>query len=269
MYATSTPQDQTLVPSVSIENLLQRRAAFLDRIERARALLIEALEVGACFGDLEGAISSQSRYKPEILERDGVERARKLVDALAWNSLMKQSGLMTFMDQAARSAWYEKISQRSTPAFEKGTIELTFDHLYAARGEMFERGVIGCFQSLSWDFKTNLPARFGKRIIVTNFCRDWKWSYMNSGACGQLDDLIRVFSLLDGKPEPDYRNGVFYWLAAHAKESPRNRCATGEYLAVKWFKNGNAHVEFLRPDLVDKLNEIIAKHYPNALPARV
>lgn len=148
MYATNLPQDQAIVPSVSIENLLQRRAVFLERIEAARTLLLEALEVGSCFGDVEDAINDRSRYRLPILQKDGVDRARKTLDALAWNSLMKQSGLMTFMDQAARSAWHEKIANRSTPAFERGTIELTFDHLYNARGDMFERGVIGCFNSL-------------------------------------------------------------------------------------------------------------------------
>ncbi|EPP0706643.1 DUF4942 domain-containing protein [Klebsiella michiganensis] len=31
-------------------------------------------------------------------------------------------------------------------------------------------------------------------------------------------------------------------------------------------KKGSAHVTFTRPDLVEKVNDIIARHYPGALP---
>ena len=38
-------------------------------------------------------------------------------------------------------------------------------------------------------------------------------------------------------------------------------------MSFRVFKNGNAAITFTRLDLVEKLNKIIAKHYPNALPA--
>ena len=41
---------------------------------------------------------------------------------------------------------------------------------------------------------------------------------------------------------------------------------TQDYFDLKWFLKGSCHVTFTRPDLVDKLNAIIAKHHPNALP---
>ena len=40
-----------------------------------------------------------------------------------------------------------------------------------------------------------------------------------------------------------------------------------DYLRIKLFKNGNGHVTFLRPDLVARLNRILAKHCPGALPS--
>lgn len=41
-----------------------------------------------------------------------------------------------------------------------------------------------------------------------------------------------------------------------------------DYLHLRWFKNGNGHITFKRPDLVEQMNLILAKHYPHALPAR-
>lgn len=38
--------------------------------------------------------------------------------------------------------------------------------------------------------------------------------------------------------------------------------------AIKYFQKGTAHINFKRPELLDKLNDIIARHYPGALSAR-
>jgi hypothetical protein len=68
---------------------------------------------------------------------------------------------------------------------------------------------------------------------------------------------------MDGKPEPDHRNG--FWRLIHdADKAGFDECGT-PYARVRWFKNGNAHLWFKRPELVDKMNKILAKHYPGAL----
>ena len=45
--------------------------------------------------------------------------------------------------------------------------------------------------------------------------------------------------------------------------------AENAYLHVKWSKKGSGHVLFKRPDLVEKMNGILAKHYPHALASEV
>ena len=45
--------------------------------------------------------------------------------------------------------------------------------------------------------------------------------------------------------------------------------AENAYLHVKWFKKGSGHVLFKRPDLVEKMNGILTKHYPHALASEV
>ena len=37
---------------------------------------------------------------------------------------------------------------------------------------------------------------------------------------------------------------------------------------IKYFQKGTAHITFKRPELVDGLNDIIARHYPGALPTK-
>ena len=128
---------------------------------------------------------------------------------------------------------------------------------------MFERGVIACFKSLAWCYKTNLPQKFGKRIVVT--CINSSYSRKHDA----MDDLLRVMHVLDGKPEPDHRGGFGSMLRAAGLDGYYSKAGVceNEYLSVRTFKNGNGHITFKRLDLIDKMNLIIAKHYPGALPA--
>jgi hypothetical protein len=83
-------------------------------------------------------------------------------------------------------------------------------------------GVIILFRRLSWDYKTNQPFQFGKRIILncllSVYGNDTAHAFLNHTTTDQLDDLLRVFHVLDGKPEPDHRHGMYATLntALHA-----------------------------------------------------
>lgn len=125
---------------------------------------------------------------------------------------------------------------------------------------MFERGVLQCFQRLSWNYSTNEPFKFGKRIIVRYLLSQGSSNYH---VTNELDDLTRVFSVLDGEPEPDHRHGM----SSLISNSQRQRKTEAEncYFHLRWFKNGNGHLTFKRADLVDRMNLILAKHYPSAL----
>jgi hypothetical protein len=263
-----------LVPSVSIENLLAQRDAIIERLRTAARMFqeIETLATNAF---------PQARYgyaTPDLDSRrlnrrfpDQLEDFEKSVDATAWDHLLAASGLRTFMDSQARKEWDESISERKVPPLTDENIRSTFQGLYDKRKEMFENGVIAVFKSLSWDYKTNSPRRFGKRIIMRYLVDTWgsgrnRWT---TGAryetCYKLDDLIRVLSVLDGKPEPDSRQGSSQALRAAEwpKSGPYN---FHDLLTVKGFKNGNGHITFLRADLIDKMNLILAKHYDHILP---
>lgn len=263
-----------LVKSVSIENLLSQRNAVMERIGRARELLLEADEIGAAAG-----IVDPDRYRsfgrmvmgPDyhracpLLDPEKSDEIRARIDSAAWSYLMEQSGLLTFMDSKAREDWRKQIDECKTPALTLDNITASFQTLYASRGDLFERGVLLCFKNLSWDYKTNRPFRFGKRIII----RGLRYSSFNHRVTNELEDLQRVFRILDGKPEEDHRNGLcsrlndairgegFTWRAGQLDDT---------YMHIRWFKNSNGHITFKRMDLVDRMNKILAKHYPGALP---
>ena len=83
-----------------------------------------------------------------------------------------------------------------------------------------------------------------------------------------MDDLLRVFHLCDGKPEADHRRGAYRLITdAMQSTSAWSKVVEHDYLSIRLFKNQNGHVTFKRPDLVTRLNRILAMHYPDALPA--
>lgn len=135
---------------------------------------------------------------------------------------------------------------------------------------MFERGVINVFKELSWDFKTNSPCKFGAKIIVTGLVKFDRWGFgLNWGwQRDRLADLKRMLMLLDGKPVPDHRADVTRRLGDHIHENRHSNRYEDEMFAIKYFQKGTAHITFRRPELFDKLNDIIARHYPGALAAK-
>jgi len=252
---------------------VNQRAAVIARVAQALDLLAEAERLAAAahvgFPRLviDNHYTLRGLHKAAISGDYAAARAeveaviQRTVDAAGWQYLMAESGLRTFMDARAREKWGEQISSGDIPALTVENVRATFGMLYDARADMFERGVIECARGLSWDYKTNQPYKFGKRIIITYLHTGYS---PNHRAADVLDDLARVFHVLDGKPEPDHRHGTYsrMWDAQRAGAV----ALEFEYFSLRWYKKGTGHVTFTRLDLVDWLNQIIAKHYPGALP---
>ncbi len=75
---------------------------------------------------------------------------------------------------------------------------------------------------------------------------------------------IRMFS---SKPIPDCRENITIHLDDHIQSVQGKECYEDEMFRIKYFKKGSAHITFRKPELVDRLNDIIAKHYPGVLPS--
>jgi hypothetical protein len=284
------PQSETLpVPAVDVDAILAKRRAYVGHLEAAAVCLRKAGEYGD--GKLEvrsGGGRWGTKYFPEP---EAVAHMVRNFDGAQWQHLLTASGLWTFLDTTAREAWTTHIREGTHPELNAENVRSTFAMLYEQRGEMFERGVVAIFRSLSWDYKTNLPVRFGKRLVITH-ALDPRGPYVSHTFCNKLDDLIRVMSVLDNSPEPDHRNGAWHNLHAglNGKEWPTTtnnivlpapanggpQCDGGRrcdvdtgaagFFSLRGFKNGNCHLTFLRQTLVDEMNRILARHHPNALP---
>jgi hypothetical protein len=255
-----------VIPSLSLAALFQQHAAILERVERMRALYEEIATIAerAGFGHPHRLLvdDRSARCTLWLAERGGSEHMRKHLDAGAWGYLMEQSGLRSFMDAKARAAWDQCLTALAAPPLTEASVRATFERLHEERNAMFERGVIEVFRSLSGHYRTNRPVAFGKRLVLRGMTGNGLL-YTNASCADELDDLERAMRILDGTLQEDHRRAWYLRLsnAIHA----RQRLAMSEYLQIRLFLNGNGHVTFLRTDLVDRLNLILAKHFGSAL----
>jgi hypothetical protein len=200
-----------------------------------------------------------------------VETAMKAItrniDRSIWQDLMLKSGMISLMDAQARDEWHKNLDEEELPEISEANILATFEQLHQSKEEVFERGAINVFKNLSWDYKSNSPCMFGKKIIVDGVVKHDQWGFgLNWGwQRDRLADLERMLMILDGQPIPDNRADVTRRLGDHIHEERHSTRYEDEMFAIKYFQKGTAHITFKRHDLVHKLNDIVAKHYPNML----
>ena len=264
-----------LIPSVSIDTLVQQRAAVMRLFAQALDALAEAQTIAdaAHLGFPDVSVGRNFRANglhmtgpysrtPEILEL-----VQSVVDAGAWRYLMDESGMRSLMSATKREAFDKQLAAEKIPALTREAIYDTFTALHASRGDRFEQGVIECFKRLSWRYKTNNagPMQFGKRIVMT-YLTSYGSAYHRGAS--ELDDLMRVFHILDGKPEADHRKGCYSLITEALRgQTGWPKHTENAYISMRLFKNQNGHITFKRPELIEQLNRIIIKHYPNVLPA--
>ena len=263
-----------VICSTSIERIVTGRNAALAKIE---ALIHQLNDISTLTRNIGGKTALDWAMKQDfrcgcwLMEKPAT--AMKVItrnlDRGIWRDLMKRSGMLSIMDAQAREQWYNSLEKEDIPAISEENILSTFEQLHQSKDDVFERGVINVFKGLSWDYKTNSPCHFGKKIIVTGLVKCDRWGFgLNWGwQRDRLADLEHMLMLLNGKPIPDNRADVTRLLVDHIHENRHSKSYEDEMFVIKYFQKGIAHITFKRPELVDKLNDIIAKYYPGMLPS--
>ncbi|TBL62383.1 DUF4942 domain-containing protein [Hafnia paralvei] len=263
-----------VICSTSIERIVTGRNAALSLTE---ILIHQLSDISALTDSIGGGKANewgvrQYRYDCWLMEKPetAIKAITRNIDRSIWKDLMQRSGMLSLMDAQARDEWYNSLEGDDIPAISEANILSTFRQLHQNKGEVFERGVINVFKGLSWNYKTNSPCKFGAKIIVSGLVKYDRWGFgLNWGwQRDRLADLERMLMLLDGKPIPDNRADVTRRLGDHIHKNRHSNRYEDKMFAIKYFQKGTAHITLKRPDLVDQLNDIIAKHYPGMLAAR-
>lgn len=264
-----------VICSTNIERIVTGRNAALAQIEMLIQQLTDISMLTRSIGGktaLDWAMKQDFRCGCWLMEK--AETAMKAIirnlDRGIWRDLMKRSGMLSLMDAQARDQWYNSLEKDDIPAISEANILSTFEQLHQSKGDVFERGVINVFKRLSWDYKSNSPCKFGKKIIVEGLVSHTRWGFSFNGGWrrDQLVDLERMLMLLDGKPLPDNRADVACRLGDHISQHKSADNYDDTLFRIKYFQKGTGHITFKRPELIDKMNDIVAKHFPATLPPR-
>ncbi|EPB9705529.1 DUF4942 domain-containing protein [Yersinia enterocolitica] len=268
-------ENNELICSTSIERIVTGRDAALMQItqiiEQLDAISRLTSEIGSGTAQ-DWGMKAGHRYYSWLTEKvdKALPAVTRNIDRNIWRDLMLKSGMMALMDAQARDQWHKNLEEGDLPAISEANILSTFEQLHLNKLDVFERGIINVFKGLSWNYKTNSPCSFGKKIIVNNLVTYNRWGFsLNWGwRRDQLADLERMLFLLDSKPIPDNRGDISTRLMEHIRDNPAKDVYEDEFFSIRYFQKGTAHLTFKRLDLIERMYDIIAKHYPGMLAAR-
>lgn len=255
-----------LIETSNLAYAIDARDAALAKYKEADQLLAEAAELlekaAEAFGPDGRSISICHRDHiggyPVSLQIDKIER---YVDRTLWLNTLANSGLTNIMSQGEYNKAVDSL-EKQVPEFSLENVRASYIDLAGRMDEIEVSGIIELFRELSWDYKSNLPVRFGTRIVFKNMLDGGYFCHKRAHVLGDFEKAIHR---ADGKSPPAGRETLYH--RAHDALHKENRSEYADaYFRVKWFKNGNLHLWPLRLDLVDVLNKQIADQYPNTLP---
>lgn len=296
-------QRQDLIPRTTLTQVVANRDAaleaygkFFDALDAAQVHLkaAQSFSATACGGRFrtphtEQHVTEVVAFKaalktpnPELLRRT----ARRLTDIAVWGYLIEFTELEVLMDREEKDSLRKDMAyvpERVDPdtgalidktEIAQGLPEITEDNVlatiqdfYERSGEIFRRGIARAFSALDRKFRSHDGFKIGTRLILSyafNEFGSWRWGHHHRET---LLDIERVFLILDGRKPTAAYAGVVGTVEAERQEGsgPRRSCHHGDYFEIRIFKNGNAHLWMRRPDLVKKVNHLLAEYYGAAL----
>lgn len=180
-----------------------------------------------------------------------------------WQKALQLTDVYDMMPQKRRDEWNEQIRKNETPEFTAEIVIPTIIDLLNMRPQFLAERVDGIFRALSHEHVTNCPQGFGKRMIL--YVLD-SYSSSNYKQLGHLTDLRKVIAKFMGRDEPKHWNASEPLVRSGLNDSGSWITVDGGAMRIRVYKKGTAHLE-IHPEMVWRLNAILAYLYPAAIPA--
>lgn len=216
--------------------------------------------------------------------------AERLTDIQFWTWLVQKGDLQRLMDIEAKKQLESQLAYRalrwnprssrnelidddeaakSFPPVTVDNVVATIQHFAGDADMIFKRGVANAFSKLDRRFRSHDGFKIGTRLIVDRLFSSWgsgdSLNYSTyGGRFDTLQDIERAFAVLDGRPGESFRSAA--WAIEQATRGFRHNASqqfevTCAYFKIRCFKNGNAHLWMTRPELVRKVNKLLAEYY--------
>lgn len=240
-------------------------AEALDKAYTAADMARRSADTAAQGARFYGSDRTESAHF-DALFRGGFDKDRSLevfrahVDASVWTHLLTITRMSDMMDREAREE-FDRSLMANVPEVTFETVTNTFSQLRREADLIFKRGLANAFSKLDRRFRSHDGFKIGSRIILTNVFDEWgSWNY-HGRARETITDVERVFAILDNhNPNPGSLISAIDASRGRGLDPRQSECEAG-YFRIKGFKNGNCHIWFTRPDLVEKANKLLADYY--------
>lgn len=275
------------IKRATVEELEKLRAVAIQKYGEAFDALADAMIAGgrACVSQSKDGIGVSEEARDALLRgyqdrqtwetRNGDKRTYREVfvdsmtattDRAMWAHIVESTDLERLMDRQARDEFRASMNE-SPPAC---TVQNVFATLMMKVGEsqmMFQRGIANAFAGLDRRFKSHDGFKLGARVILDRaFDTSWSISWNYHGRKDEtLRDIERVLRVLDGQEHPEKAAGIVGAIDAERTNKSFPILVQGEFMRVRIFKNGNAHLWFERPDLMKRVNLLLADYYGESI----
>ena len=181
----------------------------------------------------------------------------EFLEQRAWKVLVERLDIRRIMSVKAWRNLEKQLKNGDMPELNIHNVTTVTQGFYNQLPDMFEEAVLEVFDFLrprNRRYKTNEKFEIGKKVILTQMVR-LTWSgcfepFLESEA--ELTALENVFSALDGQGQI---TKTHFSELSNAIKASKGYGET-KYFRFKCFLNNNIHLEFIRPDLLQKLNQI-------------
>ena len=254
----------------SIEELCGHRARAIELYAQAHRTLIAAQEAHQRAANGKQYITTE--FLKDLHRRDVKDMhaadTRKAIDRDMWRAFIDSTPLGSLMDKKERGL-FEGSLKTDPPEATPENVFATLSRLAGDGERIFRRGLVEAFRMLSSDYRSHDGFKIGGRVVLTGIVTGYGhgWYTLNTYRQDTLQDMDRCFHVLDGKGTPDYQQGLCAAFRTSLNARDGSREFETPYYRVRRFQNGNAHLWFKRPDLVERANRLIADHYGEALGA--
>lgn len=202
---------------------------------------------------------------PELA--DFMATARRIVDTDVWSHVIAVTDLERLMDKTAKDQLHQQLLT-DPPEATVENICATLEQFMLDAGTIWKRGIAKCFSGLDRRFRSHDGWKIGGRIILSYAFNDYgSWNWHRDHGASMLD-VERVFLMLDKGPATPLGYGIVAAIDAARRHGhgPRQTTVETEYFRVRCYKNGNAHIWFLRDDLVKEVNRLLGEYYGAPIP---
>ena len=202
---------------------------------------------------------SVSLTKPDAV----IDRLRRQV----WRGIVERLQLRSAMSEQRAKEMTKQLAEGELPEVTEESVASFAEHYMRQLDDMFAEKVRECFEWLrprQSRHKTNTELEVGRKVILTHvvepgvngglhvaYISTWtNWS-------ARLTALETAFKALDNKGHStSHYHSDLHVAINDACQSGGSCSGVTDYFRFRAFKNGNLHLQFLRPDLLRRFNAL-------------